>query len=82
MAERRGEIERHLADMREWYCRKLRELAGIPESAARASQAAVELTNPAPSGSRDILSLTGDVEPADRHWANCCGRWGWWRRTR
>jgi hypothetical protein len=28
VASRRAEVERHLADMREWYRRKLRELAG------------------------------------------------------
>ena len=27
VAERRQEVDRHLADMREWYRRKLRELA-------------------------------------------------------
>ena len=27
--ERRGEVDRHLTDMREWYRRKLRELSGI-----------------------------------------------------
>ncbi len=29
VAEKRGEMDRHLADMREWYRRKLRELSGI-----------------------------------------------------
>src|SRR5262249_33517077 len=63
VAERRGEVERHLADMREWYRRKLRELAGIPEGAR---QAGPEPAAPPAAGGRDILSLTGDVEPADR----------------
>ncbi len=48
--------------MREWYRKKLRELAGIPEE-ARVSEATAA---PAADGNRDILSLTGDVEPADR----------------
>jgi DNA repair exonuclease SbcCD ATPase subunit len=30
VAERRHEMDRHLGDMREWYRKKLRELAGIP----------------------------------------------------
>ncbi len=30
VADRREEIDRHLVDMREWYRRKLRDLAGIP----------------------------------------------------
>jgi hypothetical protein len=30
VADRRQEMDRHLVDMREWYRRKLRELAGIP----------------------------------------------------
>ena len=35
VAERRTEVERHLADMREWYRKKLRELAGAERGAAR-----------------------------------------------
>jgi hypothetical protein len=30
VADRRQEMDRHLVDMREWYRRKLREVAGIP----------------------------------------------------
>ena len=30
VADRRDEIDRHLVDMRDWYRRKLRDLAGIP----------------------------------------------------
>ncbi len=30
VADRREEIDRHLVDMRDWYRRKLRDLAGIP----------------------------------------------------
>ncbi len=32
VAEKRGEMDRHLTDMREWYRRKLRELAGVDRS--------------------------------------------------
>src|SRR5262249_24067262 len=60
LAERRDEVERHLEDMRLWYRRKLRELAGIRD---------VTDEGPEPNsaaGERDILSLTGDVDPRDR----------------
>jgi hypothetical protein len=73
VAERRGEVERHLEDMRQWYRRKMRELAGVP--ARQAITPALEEVQGEPShsespvaaGARDILSLTGDVAPADRH---------------
>jgi hypothetical protein len=50
--------------MREWYCRKLRELAGIREADEEATDEAAPGWQ-ARQG-RDILSLTGDVDPADR----------------
>jgi hypothetical protein len=60
VAVKRSEMDRHLGDMREWYRRKLRELAGV-DDAPPADAPAAE------SGSRrDILSLTGDVDPIDR----------------
>jgi len=81
--EKRGEMDRHLTDMREWYRRKLRELAGVdipdrelPEPPAEGQ--VVTLPVPAageeprgedsgpPAGERDILSLTGDLDPGDR----------------
>ncbi len=40
VAERRGEMDRHLEDMRQWYRRKLRELAGIDEAPPAAAEAA------------------------------------------
>ena len=54
VADRRVEVERHLGDMREWYRRKLRELAESRSSAA----------DPEPT----ILAFPGDdeVEPGDR----------------
>jgi chromosome segregation ATPase len=60
VAEKRAEMDRHLGDMREWYRRKMRELAGIrepddmPDAPADVAQG------------RDILSLTGDVDPIDQ----------------
>jgi hypothetical protein len=63
VAEKRAEMDRHLSDMREWYRRKLRELAGIREPAE--TEAAATDTNPA-TPKRDILSLTGDVDPIDQ----------------
>jgi chromosome segregation ATPase len=71
VAGRRQEVDRHLADMQAWYRHKLRELAGIDE------QVSSESVPPAPvnesddedaiaPGSRNILSLTGPVEGADR----------------
>jgi chromosome segregation ATPase len=59
VAERRGEVDRHLADMREWYRRKLRELAGLEPPAGEDAEAA-------PADGHGILALTGDVEPGDR----------------
>jgi hypothetical protein len=59
VAERRGEVDRHLADMQEWYRRKLRELAGLDSPAG----ADAEAGSPEEHG---ILALTGDVEPGDR----------------
>src|SRR5262249_32695826 len=61
------EMHRHLADMREWYRRKLRELAG--SRAAEAVDEAAPSSPHAPTAAAaepDILSLTGDVEPGDR----------------
>jgi hypothetical protein len=59
--------------MREWYCRKLRELAGIgdggrapaPVAPPRGDATCAEPRTPL-TGPRDIVALTGDVEPADR----------------
>jgi hypothetical protein len=55
-------MDRHLGDMREWYRRKLRELAGIRESEDVTLVDEID----APIPKRDILSLTGDVDPIDQ----------------
>jgi DNA repair exonuclease SbcCD ATPase subunit len=57
VAERRGEIEHHLEDMREWYRRKLRELTGRSDDEAAAGDVM-------PAGA--ILSLPDEPEPGDR----------------
>ncbi len=75
VAARRGEMERHLEDMRQWYRRKLRELAGVREQ----TEESVPVPLPVPEGggenghghgeaepARDILALTGEVDPGDR----------------
>jgi chromosome segregation ATPase len=36
--DRRQEVDRHLVDMREWYRKKLRDLAGIPTDGSRIAQ--------------------------------------------
>lgn len=66
VAVRRGEMERHLADMREWYRRKLRELAVGKESADPPSPPAATAPAEAAGNGRDILALTGDLDPGDR----------------
>lgn len=62
---RRREVDRHLNDMREWYRRKMRELAGLDGAPLPASsshrQGAVEETE------HGILSMLGEVEPGDQH---------------
>ena len=79
VAERRGEMERHLIDMREWYRRKMRELAGVdapiddvpgegdvmPMPAASPGE---EQEHPAgeETASRAVLTLADEVAPADR----------------
>jgi chromosome segregation ATPase len=61
VAVKRGEMDRHLSEMREWYRRKLRELAGISDPDAE------DAKPPSDDGPRrDILSLTGDVDPIDQ----------------
>jgi hypothetical protein len=63
VTQRRGEVERHLDDMRQWYRHKLRELAGIRDPA---DESATLPVNDQPGEERNILSLTGDITPADR----------------
>jgi chromosome segregation ATPase len=75
VAERRGEMERHLLDMREWYRRKLRELAGVNEEARSEADSTEDhpgaedlgdFTSLGEDQDRNILSLTGEIDPGDR----------------
>lgn len=61
VAVRRDEVDRHLTDMREWYRRKLRELA-----AGTLADAATAEGSQAAESPPSILTLTAEVEPGDR----------------
>jgi hypothetical protein len=65
VTERRGEVDRHLIDMREWYRRKMRELAGLENDPVEAPRDE-ETAHPGEATERGILSLTGEVDPGDR----------------
>jgi hypothetical protein len=73
VTERRDAMERHLADMQEWYRRKLRELTERFYSDTDTAQAS-HLTAAAPiladddppAGAHGILALTDAVDPGDR----------------
>lgn len=81
VVEKRGEVERHLTDMREWYRRKMRELSGVDaaekdKGADDGEAVVVPMPAPAgespagaeavPAGGHSILSLTPEVDPGDR----------------
>lgn len=78
VAEKRETMDRHLNDMREWYRKKMREISGIDREGAATETDAVFISLPAPAatvpasevapvmGERDILSVTGNVDPGDR----------------
>jgi hypothetical protein len=57
VAERRTEVERHLSDMREWYRKKLRELAGQGKVPRSSDEPPVLQLSPA---------TADDLEPGDR----------------
>ncbi len=69
VAEQRHDLDRHVGDLREWYRRKMRELAGGAAEAdlVDATVALIDGDDDAlvPT-QRDILSITGPVDPADR----------------
>lgn len=74
VAEQKIEVQSHLREMQEWYRRKLRELtAGRSRPAGDgtilelpAANSVNDPAGPSVSPPRDILTLTGDVDPADR----------------
>jgi chromosome segregation ATPase len=79
VSEQWQEVDRQLVDMREWYRRKMRELAGLPATrgsvggassdAAPTSVEAEHLLAEEPDAilpmSRDILSITSPVDAGD-----------------
>lgn len=69
VAEQRNDLDRHVGDLREWYRRKMRELAGGGAEAeivdATASLIEGDETPLVPT-ERDILSITGPVDPSDQ----------------
>jgi chromosome segregation ATPase len=64
VVERRLEVDRHLTDMREWYRKKIRELARV-ETDAELPEPPGEQT-PLTATRPGMLTMTGDVEPGDR----------------
>jgi chromosome segregation ATPase len=76
VAGKRQEMDRHLIDMREWYRRKLRELAGIDENGARrpgdkpaanvGPSAAGAAEGPSPSATADDAAGEEDLVPTSR----------------
>ena len=72
VSQRRGEVERHLDDMREWYRRKLRELSerhraeDQETTSATSALSASEGHDSTEGESPDILRLTDPIEAGDR----------------
>jgi len=76
VARKRGEVEYHLADMRDWFRRKLRELAESSPGRADGEGAAIlpsglagfaqELEAGGPAGDADVVPITNDLDPGDR----------------
>lgn len=80
VVERRGEVERHLVDMREWYRKKMRELAqGDHRESTRGdgddpaivpmpttADVPAQTDDLATAESADVLSITDDLDPGDR----------------
>jgi uncharacterized phage infection (PIP) family protein YhgE len=65
VADRRDEMDRHLVDMREWYRRKLRELAGIPlvPDSLKSDVEPTILLAPETAGPHPALAMGEDGEP-------------------
>lgn len=79
VADRHDEMGRHLGDMREWYRKKLRELAGVDAPPGDEPGEGDVFPMPSPSSelvpsadpdernpARAVLTLENEVEPADR----------------
>jgi hypothetical protein len=66
VSERRGEVDRHLGDMRQWYRCKMRELAGLDVAEPPVPTSPQHQQGESESGERGILSMMGEEEPGDR----------------
>lgn len=76
VAERNDEMARHLVDMREWYRRKLRDLAGVDLPEGEPAEGDIVPLPPAealPGATPDerdpsaaVLSMADEIDPADR----------------
>jgi chromosome segregation ATPase len=64
VSERRTVMEQHLADMREWYRRKLRELT--ERFTGRSRHPTLEASEAEPPATPAILTMTPEVAPGDR----------------
>jgi hypothetical protein len=64
VAERRGEVEQHLEDMRVWYRRKLRELSGRAAEEAEGDGSGSGTESPMPDGT--ILAMPEQVAAGDQ----------------
>ena len=65
VAVHRQEMDRHLLEMREWYRRKLRDLAGLELASGPAAQPAENNSASQTVPGRNILSMTEPTSPAD-----------------
>ena len=68
VADRRLEIDQHLVDMRDWYRRKLRELAGIPLMPDTVGETPTILPLPAHAEAREVTTEDGEaaIIPTER----------------
>lgn len=66
--EERGQVHRHLSDLRQWYRKKLRDLSGVDVPLQSGTEIPVNEENEAAGKGigRAILSVTGDIGPGDR----------------
>ncbi len=62
VADRRQEVDHHLTDMREWYRRKLRELAGVGESEGSRQS---PVGSPQPEAKGDAILEKGQTSGED-----------------
>jgi hypothetical protein len=69
VSEQKNDLDRHVGDLRDWYRRKMRELAGGGAEAEIVDATAALIDGdetPLVPTDRDILSITGPVDPSDQ----------------